>query len=93
MPQFFCIVTPLPILIRWIIDGTVNPFGSLVIGFNFGAAIYWELILTERRRAEAWKHLATCPNHRMPSATEMEKIARDLVEARFKAQDIDADRN
>lgn len=90
--QVIFVMGGLPNLIFWA-RGHGSMFGMFMSGFNFGAAFYWELVIRERRRTDKWMNRAM--NRKAPDV-EIEKmlnIAEGLVEARFKSQGIDPDRN
>jgi len=88
--QVFNLVGAIPAIVA-LCHGKVMFVDGVVIGFNLGAALYWEFYLRQRKETMIWMERAM----KLPKADfeEMVGVAKNLVEARLKAADIDPDRN
>lgn len=96
-PQVFHILGSIPAIIAWC-RGHVVPLALFVVGFNFGAALYWQYYLAQRKRTEEWMEIAEewakrATRPRNSELEEMLDVAKGLVEARMKAAHIDPDKN
>ena len=58
-PQFILVLCSLPILYDWVFHDEGARFSIFLAGFNIGAALYWELVLSAQERERGYRELCT----------------------------------
>lgn len=90
--QIVCLFGCLPSLILYL-QGTINPFGLAMIGFNLGMATSTFFYNRAQARAEKWMRRAMRIQMEPVEIEKMIHVAEGMVAARMRSAHIDPDLN